>query len=224
MATGFLFITAPEASYTDINLVLHHLRDWDFNEGELNFGLITSNSRLELESPEDFRCLNLSPPFLLTNPYNPWAGASLEDVEAFCLETQRPGPGQYLDPSNIVVVDSAGLRDATAIFAHQDSDQDGKRLQSYQKMRVPWDEVCSTWCNLGLGEVGLDEIAIAPEESDESTTGGESGWWEYMPHGSDYFHLGDEAQLKEAALQHLRDQGLVSDNRLFQSEQSHSSA
>jgi hypothetical protein len=214
--SGYLFVTAPEADYKAVNLLLHELSNWAYNDGEADFKLIATKNAYDFELPAGSYRVEPTLPTLDSTFNNAWAGSSLKDVEGFCLDVlnaEDAGAG----PSLFVVVDAAGFEGRNAILVERaigEEDEDFKSLDSFVKMRLPWDEVNSAWVNLDIANVSFDEMGELKE--DQANDGGEGervdqeigdGWHDYKPMGSDLSEK--NAKKKEKALQCLKDDGRV---------------
>jgi hypothetical protein len=108
--TGLLFVTAPEADYKAVNLLIHHLRDWEYfndaNDG-LNFHLVTTKNAYDLELAPGSNHLDATPPALDATLDNGWAGATLKDVEASVSISSTPASKTI---SRLVYSSSSTLR------------------------------------------------------------------------------------------------------------------
>jgi hypothetical protein len=221
--TGLLFVTAPEADYKAVNLLIHHLRDWEYfndaNDG-LNFHLVTTKNAYDLELAPGSNHLDATPPALDATLDNGWAGATLKDVEGFCLDIIHSGEQNDIAPGLFIVVDAAGFEKREAIICERDvkepdeDDEDGEfeNLDSFVKMRLPWSETYISWCNLSIANVGFDEMGERREDGEgegEVVDGtGAEGWHDFDPESS--YPL-DEKQVKrkEKALKKLEKEGRV---------------
>jgi len=215
--SGLLFVTAADADYKAVNLLLHELSNWGYNEGEPDFKLITTKNAYDFErSPGAYRP-EVTPPSLDNTFDNAWAGSSLKDVEDFCLDVlHAEDPGDH-GPSLFVVVDSVGFEGRNAIVVERaigEEDEDFKSLDSFVKLRVPWDEVGSVWCNLDIANMGFEDFG-EPRDYNADDDGGDErakaesgdGWHDYEPMGGD---LGEKnAEKKAKALQRLKEEGRV---------------
>ena len=214
MSTGLIFVTAPEADYKAINLLIHHLTDWEYSEGEILFRLVTSKNAYNLELPPGTHALDATPPTLDSTLDNAWAGSSLKDVEDFCLDVVRNDPNSDIGASLFIVVDSRGFQDHDAILVEQavgEEEEGFEMLDSFVKMRVPWKEIYSAWCNLSVANSDFDEMGERRKEGgqwDGEEAGGEQGWYDF--HAGLCFDLNEEsARRKDKALQRLKNDGRV---------------
>lgn len=216
--SGYLFVTAPEADYKAVNLLLHELSNWSYNDGESDFKVISTKNAYDFERPPGIYRLDVTPPTLDSTFNNAWAGSSLKDVEDFCLDAIRAEDPGADGPSLFVVVDAIGFEGRNAIVVERamaEEDEDFKELDSFVKMRIPWDEVNSAWANLIIANISFDEMG-EPREGDAEDDGGGAriqgetgadGWHDYEPMGGDLNEK--SAKLKENALKRLKDDGHV---------------
>jgi hypothetical protein len=198
MSTGLLFVTAPEADYKLINLMLLHLRDWEYGSGD-RFTLVTTKNAYDLES----ETVETSPPLSSSSPDNAWAGAALEEVEAFCMDLARDKENlkKHSDGTLYVVVDSTGAQAYSCILGHRAYDTEDR----FDKMRIPWDKLYSPWCNLDIANMNFEEFT---QEGDDGGAG-EDGWFTFQNvMGDDY--LSDENRGKrDREIQRFRDAGHI---------------
>lgn len=183
MAPGLLFITAPSADSKLINRFLLYLRDWEYGAGDA-FHLITSRSIKDTKWDSLDRT---SPPIdeESSSLKNEWVGASLADVEAFCIEVDK-SQGKN-KAHQFVVLDEDGVIKAaatkkdekdegaqkTCILAERVIDWDSDPIaypEKFNKARTPWYQTYLVWCNLDIANMSWDEY-MAGEEGDEE------GWW-----------------------------------------------
>jgi hypothetical protein len=216
MSTGLLFVTAPEADHKATNLLLHNLTDWEYSEGDIWFHLVATKNAYDLELPPGTNALDPTPSSLDNTFDNAWAGSSLKDVEDFCLDVVRNDPKCEIGASLFIVVDSRGFRDRDAILVERavgEEEEGFKSLDSFVKMRVPWREVFSAWCNLNVANSDFDELGErrgegGEWEGEEEEGGGEQGWYDY--HAGDCFDLDEESAMrKDKAFRRLKDDGRV---------------
>jgi hypothetical protein len=165
---GLLFITASKADYKNINEVLLSMRDWNNSNDDLNaFKLVNDRSATQIDDVG-------TPIPLKSPPENAWSGASLQDIEAYCLNLER---GEQKGAALFVVVDSEGLKNKTCILASLPEvyyDDPGAFGGKYDKVRVPWDDVYMIWCNLDIANMNFEEFVEEEEERDEQ------GWFTYQ--------------------------------------------
>jgi len=170
---GLLYIISPSADHKTANDLLLHLRDWEYEGGD-HFKLITTSNPYGFES-----CRSLqptSPPLRdLTTSF--WANYSLQDVEAFHLT---------LDVSDLyIALDDEGVETKTCILGHRATFRDPKthawvRTQQFQKIRVPWDELNMTWCDLEVDNMEFEDFVEGRDNPGGIRGGGDDGrWFEY---------------------------------------------
>jgi hypothetical protein len=167
---GLLFITAPEANYKNINEALLSMHDWRNSNDDLDvFKLVTNRSATQIH--DDRNPIPLKSP-----PENTWSGASLEDIEAYCLDVEQ-GDNEQKGASLFVLIDSAGLESKTCILASLPEDyyENPTAFRGrYDKVRVPWDDVYMIWCNLEIANMNFEEFVV-----EEEGEGDEQGWFTY---------------------------------------------
>lgn len=196
---SFLFVTAPAANIKTINRALLHMREWDtgFDETFDPFKLKTDKAPYTENASEDDE--PTSPPlkYLLDNA---WSGASTEDVESYCFDYVQAGAPN--DGHLFAILDAAAIESKTCILVNlpYPSTFRGK----YNKVRVPWDEFYSMWCNLDIANMNFEEFT---EEGEDG--GDDQGWFTYnsVSNGSDISEEG--AKKRDAMLERLRLQGYV---------------
>jgi hypothetical protein len=223
MSTGLLFVTAPEADHKAINLLIHNLADWEHSKGDIWFRLVTTKNAYDLEPPPGTNSLDATPPSLDNTFDNAWAGSSLKDVEDFCLDVVRNDPNGDIGASLFVVVDSLGFQAHNAILVERavgEREEEFVMLDSFVKMRVPWSEVFSAWCNLNISNSDFDEMGERRKEGGEwegEEAGGEQGWYDY--HAGDCFDLDEEsATRKDKAFRRLKNDGRVGTTFIIRDE------
>ena len=217
MSNGLLFVTAPEADHKAINLLLHHLTDYEHSEGDIWFRLVSTKNAYDLEPPSGANTLYATPPTLDSTFDNAWTGSSLKDVEDFCLDVVRNDPDRNIGASLFVVVDSRGFQARDAIVVEQavgEEEEGFKMLDSFVKMRVPWSEVFTVWCNLSVANSDFDEMGERRKEGGEwegEEGGGEQGWYDWVDYndGSVYEPDEESATLKDKAFQRLKKDGRI---------------
>jgi hypothetical protein len=215
--SGYLFVTAPEADFKAVNLLLHELSNWGYNDGESDFKLITTKNAYDFERPAGTYRSDTTRPTLDNTFNNAWAGSSLKDVEDFCLDVLHAEDSGADGPSLFVVVDGAGFEGRNAIVVERaidEEDEDFKSLDSFLKMRIPWDEVNSAWANLSIANISFNELGELKEDDGEDGGEGErvdeefgDGWHDYEPMGGDLNEK--NAKRKEKALQRLKNEGRI---------------
>lgn len=212
MSTGLLFVTAPEADHKLINLLLLRLRDWEYGNGADRFHLMTTKNAYDLDPPamplrSGTQDQGETSPPLPSSLDNAWAGAALEDVEAFCIDLERNDDDakRTYNKSLFVVVDSTDVRAQTCILGERAIDHEAPtftRLDGFNKMRVPWDQLYLTWCNLDIVNMGFEDFTY-----EEDGEGGENGWFSFKEHDDD---LSDGNRRKrDREIQRFRDAGHI---------------
>lgn len=230
MSTGILFVTAPEADHRAVNLLLHELSNWGYNDGQPDFKVITTKNAYDFELPPDTSVLEPTPPSLDSTFTNAWAGSSLKDVEDFCLDVLRDEETKNAEPSLFVVVDSAGFEAREAILVERGMDDETDELvylDSFVKMRIPWGELNSIWTNLDIANMSFEEFCEDEEDDEEEEEEAEgraeeeedaenavqdeevgNGWFKYHSSGPDLLSEKD-AKRKEKAFQRLKKDGRI---------------
>jgi len=213
MSTGLIFVTAPEADYKLINLMLLQIRDWEYGAHD-RFKIVTTKNAYDLESDS----AETSPPLSSSSLDNAWAGAALEDVEGFCLDLARDVENlkRNLDASLYVVVDSAGAQAHSCILGRRAHSYDEEEdvvssLDRFDKMRVPWEKLYVPWCNLDIANMDFEDFTLEADDGGE----GEDGWFTFKavmegddPTKSD--DLSDESRGKrDREVQRFRDAGHI---------------
>lgn len=180
--TGLLFVTAPEADHKAINRILLYLRDWEYECGD-SFKLATTKNAYDLENVvngESGGDVEPTHPPVQVNLDNAWAGSTLDDIEAYCLDLDRnekAGVNTHL----YVLVDSQGLEEMNCILGERvisfDEDDKISYPERFNKFRLPWDELYLTWCNLNISNMDFADFAEEDDANDGDTLSG--GWWTY---------------------------------------------
>ncbi|ROV87903.1 hypothetical protein VMCG_10277 [Cytospora schulzeri] len=174
--SGLLFVTAPRADHKLINRILVYLKDWEYESGD-RFKLVTSKSVQALgEEPyKDGSSAIMKPTSAPVAPdlANEWAGASIADVEAFCVDLDKSGI-KGLNKHLFVALDADGAgEDKNCVLAERVIDCDAEPIQYpelFNKARVPWYQTYLTWTNLDISNIGWDEMMS--EDADEGHEGG----------------------------------------------------
>lgn len=189
MKTSLLFVTAPDANFKTINRFLVYARDWEnggTNPGD-SFHVILSKNDPEADKFRDTISNQLSQ----TKPgdvaaegfHNEWAGASVKDIEKYVLDAGDTGN----DGSSIslfLILDEEGIQDSTCIIAEEHTEWDYDKMQriakdkmeakhDFNKVRVPWHETQTMWCNLDIGNMDWEDFV------DEDKGPDEEGWWTF---------------------------------------------
>jgi hypothetical protein len=201
--TGLLYIISPSADHKTINALLLHIRDWEY-VGDDPFTLITTSNTNGLEP---LRNLPPTSPPLLNLTTNTWATRSLQDVEAFHLTLN--------DSQMYIALDDEGIDTKTCILRHQATVRDPTthayvRTQQFQKIRVPWDELYMTWCNLEVANMDFQDFVKGRDEPGGIRGGGEDGcWFEYANYAGGQDLSDVNLERRDAELERLRALGLV---------------
>lgn len=221
MSTGLLFVIAPEADHKVINHLLLRLRDWEYESND-RFKLITSksidaltpaagegNEEEEKEEKEKEDTIAATSAPVDPDLVNEWSGASLEEVEAFCLELDKaPEDGaikKALDTHLFVVLDTDGIGGETCILGERViawEDEPISYPEEFNKARLPWDETYLTWCNLDISNMGWDEFM--EEDSQEVP---EDRWWTYS---MEPIGMADSArEQRDGEINRLKEEGKI---------------
>ena len=203
--SGLLFVTAPEADHKLINRILLYLKDWEYESGD-RFKLVTSKSieALRGEPYETPPANGMKPTSAPVEPglVNEWTGASIADVEAFCLDLDKSDI-KGLNTHLFVALDAGGLGDKTCVLAERVIDWDADPLEypeEFNKARVPWYQMYLSWANLDISNVGWDEMM----ESDEPN---EDGWWEFNSDDSGEYLSEEKKRLRDEEISRLEGEG-----------------
>jgi hypothetical protein len=223
MSTGLLFVTAPEADHKLINLMLLHIRDWEYGSGD-RFKLVTTKNAYDLENAPATvppsaaaaaRQDETSPP-LSSSLDNAWAGAALADVEAFCMDLMRDEENNqnnnniHYNTTLYVVLDSTGAQARSCILGQRATNDPEEEefawLDRFDRMRVPWEDLYSPWCNLDIANMGFDDFT---QEFDDGGEGGEDGWFTYkkIPGGVELSE--DNRGRRDEEVRRFRDAGRI---------------
>jgi hypothetical protein len=108
---GLLFVTAPAATHKDINEVLLSMRDWDDSNGGLDVVRMVTDKH----DTQNYIEGTTIPPESL--PENAWAGANVENIEAYCLHLKRSDSNEQTGANLFVVIDSEGLENTSRVLA-----------------------------------------------------------------------------------------------------------
>lgn len=207
--SGLLFVTAPEADHKIINRLLLHLHDWEYESGD-NFKLITTRS-IESLRKAPTEPVGVTAQFKPTEApvdvdlRNAWAGATLEEVEAFCLALDKEEDFQSADTHLFVVLDADGLKDKTCVFGERVIDWDSDPLvypEEFNRARVPWYQVYLSWCNLHISNIGWDEMMMEDDAEDV-----EDRWWTYNTSDSGEYLSQKNKKKRDDAISELRREG-----------------
>lgn len=206
--TSLLFITAPLANHKSINRILLHLRDWQYSDGEDdNFHLVTTKNAYDLDlssggtkEVEEHKCIEETHPPIPISTDNAWAGASLEDVEGYCADLSRCGV-VGANPGLFVVVDEDSLRNEECVLVEEVYRWEEDGTVRFWKMRVPWDQLFITWCQLDVANMSFEEMTEEVEEANDEEARKRMTWWTWSA-------IDDEDDVecpeREAAIEKLR--------------------
>lgn len=216
MSNGLLFVTAPEADHKVINRLLLHLKDWEYDSGD-RFRLVTSKSTENLvkSSPgtqrDDAATGAIEPAATATSApvepglVNEWAGASLADIENFCIALDKSGEvANTLNSHLFVVLDTDGLQDETCVLAERVINWETDPIEypeEFNKARTPWYETYLAWCNLDISNIGWDEMM------DEEVVGKEGRWWVHHDEDSGEYLSDEKRKLRDAGIEKMRGEG-----------------
>lgn len=192
MSAGLLFVTAPQADHKAINLLLLHLRDWEYDCGD-QFRIVTTKNAYDLEIspaflPSGDKNIGETSPPVESNLDNAWAGATIEDVEGFCLDIERAnenGDNKSEDEASMfIIVDSEALEKRECVLASRANiwgdDDEPVWLEKFTKMRVPWEELYAIWVNLELANMNWEEFTLEGEEKEIGLDSSpEDCWYEH---------------------------------------------
>jgi len=210
--TSLLFITAPQADHKQINRILIHLRDYDYSDGEDDFfKLVTTKNAYDLDLSTDsgsevitaYRSLEETSPPVPIDIENAWAGASLDDIEEYCADLARADV-KGANPGLFVVIDAEGLREEDCILVEEQYEWEERGTARFWKMRVPWDELYITWCQLEVGNASFEEMTEEVEETNDEERRKEMSWFTFRTTCED---SGEGCPGRDAAIEELRKEG-----------------
>lgn len=168
-----IVVTAEEADLKIINRLLLNLRDWEFGDEEIwdHCTILRTLNDVTNESHETDK------PPLQEFPNIEFRGKSVQEVESLMLTKSKEGVHAA---SLFLILDSEGVEQGTIIIAErainssEDAMDDDRNLylDRYNKVRVPWIEAHSMWCNLDISNMGFEEYC-----QDDDPTG--DGWFTY---------------------------------------------
>lgn len=207
MSAGLLFVTATEADYKTINLLLLHLRAWEHDLDD-QYRLVTTKNAYDLEIspaifPDGSKNMGETSPPLDSSLENAWAGNTIDDVEGFCLDLCRANVENDSkmkldnDGNMFIILDSQALGKREVVLALQaniwegDDDDEYVALDKFMKMRVPWEALWDVWINLDLVNMNWEEFTedAYTEDGDEREIGPDSSpedcWYTYRSFGGD---------------------------------------
>lgn len=171
-----IVVTAEEADLKIINRLLLNLRDWEFADDDDDdtwdhCTILRTLGDIMKESHETDK------PPIHELPNIEYRGQSIQEVESLMLAKAKEGEHAA---TLLLILDSEGIDQGTIIIAERainssedvmDDDQ-SLYLNRYNKVRVPWMEAHSMWCNLDISNMGFEEYC----EDDESAS---DGWFTY---------------------------------------------
>ncbi|KAF2718968.1 hypothetical protein K431DRAFT_122962 [Polychaeton citri CBS 116435] len=185
--TGLLFVTAPSADFKLINRLLLIIRDWEYEAGDA-FKFVTTRNAYELEAREDNpHDTEPTHPPIGAECDNAWSGSSVEEIEQYVMELHRADL-KGVNTSLYVIVDEEGLRDNTCVFGEHilddtewDTEHKLKDTGEFNKVRMPWDEMYLSWCNLDIANMGFEEYCegLLDGDADEEELRLTGKWWKY---------------------------------------------
>jgi len=80
---------------------------------------------------------------------NVWRGASVAEVEAYVLELAGDESIKGVQTGIYILVDDKGLQNRTCVVGERRYDVEAETTSDdFNKVRVPWNQVYSMWCNL----------------------------------------------------------------------------
>ncbi|KAK6212667.1 hypothetical protein LQW54_005089 [Pestalotiopsis sp. IQ-011] len=168
--SGKIIVTAKGADTKVLNRLLLHVRDWEFgeeDEWDRQRLLRTRDEATAKDLEEDV------PPLPAGGLENQWEGLSMEEVEKIMrLKDNKSGR-----TSLFMVLDDQGVRDETLVVVQRAIDwesEDSPYLDDYNKVRVPWQEVHSMWCNLDIANMSFEEFCLGEDPPEDY-------WWTYKP-------------------------------------------
>lgn len=171
-----------------INHTLINMRDWDEDTDDPNAWTLVIDKGAN-QSPEatSFPLSSLAS--------NLWAGASIEEIETYCLERRRADQEDDRGWSLFVVLDSAGIESKTCVlgslpeeFLENPNDFEGR----YEKVRVPWEDIYTVHSNLDIANMNWEEF-VQEEQGDSQ------GWYTYQSIFDELPHLSKEGQERRHA-------------------------
>jgi len=206
--SGLLFVIAPEADHKIINQLLLYIRDWEYGALD-SFRLVNTKNAYDLEGFADGDrtiALEATAPPVPVDFENAWAGASLKDVEDYCLDLDR---GDFEDGGKahlFVVVDSQGVQDKTCIIGERMMDYENEPItfpERFKKLRLPWDETYLTWCNLNIANMNFEEFTEEADVEYEDTLTRQ--WWTYHSVGNGPELSKENRRRRDAEIAELRE-------------------
>lgn len=231
MSAGLLFVTAPEADYKTINLLLLNLRVWEHDLDD-QYRLVTTKNAFDLEIspaifPDGSKNMGETSPPLHSSLENAWAGNTIEDVEGFCLDlcrTNEKDDNGITKPDNdgnmFIILDSQALEKREVVLALRANIWEGEdkdkyvALDKFMKIRVPWEALWSVWVNLDLADMNWEEFTEDgyTEDGDERDIGNDSSpddcWYAYRSSGDCGINEKDRKR-RDDLITHMREKGQI---------------
>lgn len=164
-----IIITAEDADLKTINKLILTLRDWEFGDEEIwdHCKIIRTTKDITADSQE------IDVPPLQEAPALEFRGKTVDEMENLMLAKAKEGSQTSL----FLLLDSQGIEQETIIVAHRainpEEDSDSLYLDEYDKVRVPWIEAHTMWCNLDIANMNFEEYC---EEVDDRPR---DGWYNY---------------------------------------------
>lgn len=202
--TKVVFVTASNADYRTIN---RFLLDAIFIEAEPDYHqlhvVMHKDANLLSEEPEVTKPGSEG---LDGNAFdNVWAGASVEEVEAFHLQIPEALINSFL------ILDDKGVEDQTVIVAERasklDEEEEFHLTDKFNKTRVAWCEAISMIANLEISNMGFEEFVVEVDDEEEQV----GGWYEYntevLPYNKDEWE--NKRKVMEPEFKKLEEEELV---------------
>lgn len=212
---GLLFIIAATITTEQLNLLLLNLRDWSDGDDHDSFNLITSRNGWELSRTASSQSVTSPPVKAELASENGWAGASLADVEGFCVDLGRGAVRGQANGQLYVVVDEEGLRDGNCVVGERAcvlEGEDFETTEEFNKMRVPWEQTGLMWGIIDIGEGWVHQWAGEEGVVDDAGNPrgqGPGGWFTFSLETA----WGDSdkaaAKAKEKAIRRFRERGWI---------------
>lgn len=176
-----VFVIASNMDHKTMNHFFLDVYDWEFGSGA-RFGMVDTKNAYEIEDRFSSNTEDPELPGYYTgeNFSSPWAGASLQDIEAFCIDAAKTS--ERKEPYLFLVLDDQDIQDETVILLQRQMNDACELKDSFDKVRMPWQSVYSMWCNLDIANMNFEEFC-------EGNEADEAGWWEANEFGKT---IGDE--------------------------------
>lgn len=174
-STKLVVITAEEADLKVINRLILNLRDWEYGDDD------TWDHCTILRTLDDVKdeAQEIDKPPIQELPSIGFRGKSVQEVESLMVARNKEG----VDAASLfLILDSEGVEQGTIIVAERAVDTSDETmdedeilyLDRYNKVRVPWIEAHSMWCNLDIANMDFESYC---DEDEESTS---DGWFTYQ--------------------------------------------